>query len=259
MIKTLIIPVLFFSFTGYAQIDTTKWLRAFPITGYMLDLNDSTKVVQVLLNEGLKFEDKQLGMMRGVYKTSPADTVQKGYGRCHLIKGNYYYFTIGHNTSGLSLQEGDLLYTVVTKTAIYYGQIPRLASHSIELQDVYGHSLYDFNLVFDQWTEATEKAVIDTMVKDIWFTGNYFTRNEPSMDKLISKGKYKDRKLLSVMMECQPVVVNDFIDFMIACPGLYAGRKWKIAEVFATWLTEGAPTIIKETGAGRTRIPVKKT
>src|SRR4029078_5255170 len=115
-------------------------------------------------------EDKQLGLVKGVYKTAHSDTVQKGYGRCHLVKGNYYYFTIAHNSSGLALTQGDLLYTWIKKPPIYFGQVPKLASHCIELQDVYENPFYSINDVFSQWSETAEKTLLDSMVKDIIFT-----------------------------------------------------------------------------------------
>lgn len=64
-----------------------------------------------------------------MYKGLKEEAVQKAYGKCHLIKGEYYYFTIGHNKSGLQLKKDDLLFTFMGKTNIYYGQIPQLAAH----------------------------------------------------------------------------------------------------------------------------------
>jgi hypothetical protein len=211
--RRLIFPVLaFLSIQSQAQTDTATWLRAFPITDYMVALNDSTKVVQLEMPDGLVIKEKQLGMLYGVYNGSRDKAVQKGYGRCHLIKGNYYYFAIGHNTSGLSLEKGDLVYTMMDKTPIYYGRIPKIAAHFIRLQNVYETPLFDRYTIFSNWTEKDEKNIVDSMVADIRFTGKYFSEN----------------------------------NYMIARPRLYAGREWKIAELFATWLSEGAPTVLKD-------------
>jgi hypothetical protein len=233
MKKLLLSLLLFSSIICFAQQDKGKWLRAFPVTSYSMPLNDSVMMVQLLLPWGLSIVDKQLGLLRGTYHSSNEDTVQKGYGRCHLIKGNYYYFVIGHNTSGKKIAEGDLIYTFMDTTAAYYGQLPKLAAHFIELQDVYETKFFDRYSIFDQWTMEDEKAAIDLMVKDIRFTGNYFLQNDASMDKLITSGTFKSRKVLSVMTECEPVYVKDFLDYVIARPRLYAGRQWKTAEVFA--------------------------
>ncbi|MEO6611501.1 MAG: hypothetical protein ABIT05_05190 [Chitinophagaceae bacterium] len=245
--KKWLFPLLFlFSAKCLAQADTSKWLRAFPVTAYMVDLNDSVKIVQVEMPEGESLKDKQLGLVRGVYTNSHADTVQKGYGRCNLIKGVYNYFSIGHNSSGEAIREGDLLYTFVDKTTIFFGQVPKLAAHFIEWQDVYEKPFYDRYKVFREWTAASETALVDSMVKDIQFTGNYFQENNPSMDKLITKGTFNGKKVLSVMAGCRPEYVRNFMDYVIARPRLYAGKQWKISEVFATWAVEGAPEIIKD-------------
>lgn len=232
-------------FKVHAQPDTSKWLRAFPITDYMVDLNDSVKLVQVELPDDLQFREKQLGLLRGMYADKHADTVQKGYGRCQLIKGNFYYFAISKNKSGTAIKAGDLIYTLMDKTDAYPGLVPRLASHFIRLQDVYEVSFYDRYAVFRNWTEAQERALLDSMVADIQFTGDYFLKNDPGMNKEIGSGNFKGQYILQVMKDCKPVTVQDFFEYMIARPRLYAGRQWKLAEIFATWLAAGAPSVIK--------------
>jgi len=231
---------------GFAQADTSKWLRAFPITDYILDLNDSVKVVQVQLPDGHSLKEKQLGLVWGMYNGSKEETVEKGYGKCHLIKADYYYFSIGNNKSGLALKKGDLLYVLMEKTTIHYGFIPKIAAHFIRLQDVYEAPFFDRYTVFAYWDAASEKKTIDSMVADIRFTGQYFLENNPSIDKPINSGDYKGRKTLYVMAECQPADLVKFLDYLLARPRLYAGRDWKLSEIFATWLSEGAPTVIKD-------------
>jgi len=244
MLKLFFPFFIFLSVAGAAQNDTTKWLRAFPITDYMVDLNDSVKIVQLEMPDGLIIKEKQLGMAWGVYEHSKADAVEKGYGRCNLIKGNYYYFTIGNNKSGLLLKKGDLVYTMMDKTPIFYGRIPKLAGHFIRLLNVYETTLFDRYLIFSNWTATNEKNILDSMVADIRFTGKYFLENNPSMDVPIKNGDYKGKTVLHFMIEATTTDVNKFLDYMIARPRLYAGREWKISEIFATWLSEGAPTVV---------------
>lgn len=246
MLKSMLACLILVHGLVFAQTDNTKQLRAFPITDYIIDLNDSTQLVQIEMPDGITFNYKQLGLIHGVYVTSSDDTVSKGYGRCYLIKGNYYYFAISQNKSGIPLKEGDLLYTFMDKTNIWDGQIPKLASHFIQLQDVYENRFYDRYLIFINWTESQERSLLDSMVADIRFTGKYFQENDPSMDIILRSGKYKGKKILSVMIDCKTEDVTDFVDYVIARPKLYAGRQWKLSEVFATWLEAGAPAIIKE-------------
>jgi len=240
IILWLLLPIF-----SHAQTDTAKWLRAFPITDYMVELNDSAKVVQLQMPDGLTIRQNQLGVLYGVYNKSKADAVEKGYGKCHLIKSDYYYFSIVGNKSGLPLQKGDILYVRMDPTSIYYGRLPKLAGHFIRLLNVYDEPFYDRYLIFSNWTEADERNCLDSMLKDIQFTGGYFLNNEPGMNVPIKSGDYEGRKVLNVMTECTVADVEDFIEYVLARPRNYAGKEWKVSEIFATWLSEGAPKVIR--------------
>jgi hypothetical protein len=228
-----------------AQTDTSKWLRAFPITGYMVDLNDTVKVVQLEMPDGITIRDKQLGLMYGRYSSSREEAVEKGYGRCYLIKANYYYFAMGHNKSGLPLKQGDLLYTNMLQTSIYYGRFPKLAGHFIKLLDVYEKPFYDRYLIFNQWSADTENKLVDSLVADVQFTGNYFLENNPGMNVDVKTGDYAGKKVLDIMIRSNRKTLEDFLDYLLARPRLYAGGEWKISEIFATWVTAGAPKVVK--------------
>lgn len=244
MKRILALLLLTASINCIAQEDTSKVLRAFPITDYILDLTDSSKLVQIEMPDVTKLAERQMGVLYGLYNGDREATMQKGYGRCHLIKGNYYYFAISNNSSRLEIKEGDLLYTYMEKTNIYNGFFPKLASHFIRLQDVYEQPFYDRYLIFLNWTMTDEDKVMDTIIRDIRFTGNYFLETNPSIDKPISAGKYAGKKTLAVMTECNISDLIDFFNYIIARPRLYAGKEWKVSEIFATWLSEGAPTIV---------------
>ncbi|HEX7904788.1 MAG TPA: hypothetical protein VF487_13010 [Chitinophagaceae bacterium] len=244
-LRLFILVFVFINLKSSAQVDNSKWLRGFPITSYIIDITDSAKVVQVYLPGGPAFKEKQIGLLRGLYNGLPADTMIIGTGRCHLIKGDYYYFTISYKKGQRLPKENDLLYTFVDPPLIYRKQFAVLASHFIELQNVYEDPFYDRVGIFNKWKEEDEKSTIDSMVSDIQFTGQYFLKNDPSMDVLIKTGQFRDQKVLSVMTKCQPGNVKDFLNYVIARPRLYAGKKWKMSEIFATWLSAGAPVVMK--------------
>lgn len=241
----IVLILLSWPFLCFAGSDTTI-LRAFPITDYMVPLNDSTVVVQLEMPEGLKLKDKQLGIVYGIYKTSSADVVQKGYGKCYLVKSNYHYFAISHNESAKKLEKGDLIYTFMPAPEnIFYGRITGLSSHFIRLKNVHGDYFYDRYHVFLKWTEQDENNLIDSLVSDIRFTGSYFLNNHPDMNVRVVSGPYQGGDILDIMAECQPGTIKDFLDYVNAKARNYAGCEWKISEIFATWLKEGAPTIVK--------------
>lgn len=247
MNKLLLILFCCWCFNSTGQTDTTKWARAFPITNYIVNLSDSMKVVQLLLPDGMgvTIADRQFGLLRGVYKDKHGDTAAIGTGRCYLRKGEYYYFTVNFKQSGKLPKEGDLLYTLVNKSPVYRGNIIRIATHYIGLQNVYEKPLYDRYGIFAQWTKSKEDALIDSMVADIRFTANYFLTNSPEMNVKIKGGKNDGKLALSTMQSSTAKDIIDFLEYIVVRPRLYAGRNWKISEIFATWLSEGAPTVIK--------------
>ncbi len=214
-----------------------KWLRAFPITDYIVELDDSTRVVQLEMPEGFRIPDKQLAVAYGVYKNSSADVVGKGYGRCHLIKGVYHYFSIGKNHSGVPLQEGDLLYMHLDTTKIHYGRIPQLSSHFIRFQNIYEVPFYDRYLVFNQWSLAKEEEILDSMLVDIRFTGQWLKDNNGSQDQSITGGRYEGKSIFEVMIGCSREDLLHFLDFVLEFPRNYAGGSWKLTETFATWVS----------------------
>lgn len=65
------------------------------------------------------------------------------------------------------------------------------------------------------------------------------------MNIKIKSGKNQDKPVLNTMIACNKKDVTDFLAYMIARPSLYAGQEWKVSEVFATWLSEGVPTVFK--------------
>jgi hypothetical protein len=88
--------------------------------------------------------------------------------------------------------------------------------------------------------------VIDSLVADIQYTGKEMLQQHDGQDRIVATGRFKDKKLFTAMQQITNTDVTDFLDYIIARPRLYAGNDWKIAEVFATWMDGGAPTVIKE-------------
>ena len=243
--KIFLAIILFASFKSIAQKDTTKWVRAFPITNYIVDASDSIRIVQLLLPDGVVIADKQLGLLKGMYRDKLSDTAAIGTGRCNLVKGNYYYFTINNKKSGIKPREGDLMFVLMDKPAVYAGKIIKLASHFIGLQNINEKPFYNRYDVFYQWSKTNEELLVDSMLADIHYTGDYFLKNSPGINVNIKSGKYEGKPVLNIMITSNRQDVTDFLDYMTVRPYLYAGHEWKISEIFATWLSEGAPTVVK--------------
>jgi hypothetical protein len=244
-----IMLALFFFFTAEiiaAQKDTVKLLVGFPITSYMTDLNDSMKLVQIVPGGLWDIKDKQAGLVKGIYREGKPDTTTKGWGKCQLIKGDYYYFAI-HIIDGATIfTAGDLLYTFIKMPGKYIGRLTKIAGHYISLQKVTGENFFNRGDVFLGWSKQKEDALLDSMVADIHFTGKYFTKNNPGMNEKISTGRFTNKMVFETMMTNNRKDVSDFLDYIIARPLIYAGNSWKISEIFATWLVNGAPAVIPD-------------
>lgn len=246
MKKSISVLILLFSFMAFSQLKDNQWIRAFPITDYMVDINDSVKLVQIRLPANIIVKEKQLGLLRTTYTEDGDSNLEIGVGRCHLIKGEYYYFAINYKKSNKLPKAGDLLYTAVDKSPVYNGNIVKLSLQYIGLKDVEDEPFYDRKSVFANFTKEDETQLVDEMVKDVQRTGEYFLQNNPEVDQEIEAGKNKGKLILNAMITCKNQDIEDFLTYITIKPTLYAGKQWKLSEVFATWLLAGAPTLIKE-------------
>ena len=236
--------ILLFTSICSAQQDKSKEIFAFRITDYMVKLSDSTVAVQVDLTQGSAgIEENQVALLKSNF--SNGDTVTIGIGKCNLIKGAYYYFGIRITDKKRLPKKGDLIFTMGNYPLAYKGQIYRLIQYSIYLEHVTGGGFYSFAFAASG-DKNQESSVIDSLVADIQYTGREMLQQNDGQDKIVATGRFKDKKLFTAMQQITNTDVTDFLDYMIARPRLYAGNDWKIAEVFATWMDGGAPTIIKE-------------
>jgi hypothetical protein len=224
-----------------AQQDKSKDIFAFRITDYTVKLDDSTVLVQVELSQGaVAIQQGQVGLLRANY--SNGDTLTIGSGKCHLIKGSYYYFAI-HLTDNKRLpKKDDLIFTFVNYPATYKGQVFKLIQNDIYLQHVSEGAFYTFAFpVFGDQNQ--ESSVIDSLVADIKYTAREMLKQNNGQDRLIISGRFKNKKLFTAMQEITGNDMIDFLNYVIYRPSKYRGNDWKIAEIFATWMDAGAPTI----------------
>ncbi len=239
----LVIFILCTATVALAQQDNGKEVFTFRITDYTVKLSESIVLVQIeLMHGGVGIQEGQIAVLKGNY--SNADTTSIGAGKCNMIKGTYYYFGIRLVDKKRLPKKGDLLFTYGNYPATYKGRVYKLIQHDIYLQHVTGGPFYSFAFpVFGDKNQ--EGSVIDSLVADIKYTGREMLQQNDGQDRMVSSGRFKDRKLFAAMQQIKNVDVTDFLDYMIVRPVMYAGNDWKIAEVFATWMDGGAPTVIK--------------
>lgn len=242
----LLLCVIFNSNDLLAQKDSVDKVFAFKITGYIKALTDSSTVVQVInpVSFPVPIRDKQLGVLYHCYKTGETlDTAMIGFGRCNLIKGDYYYFGIKLQKSQQP-SEGDIIYTKVKVPYVYDGLLLNVIRHAIHFTNVYGDQFVNDVAVFTN-TKNDELILLDSMVSDIRFTGSAMLKQIPEQDRLIKGGIYDGKKLFDAMQAVKRTELEAFLKYIAARPKNYAGNNWKISEIFATWMNSTTPTVVE--------------
>ncbi|MFM6925257.1 MAG: hypothetical protein ACKOU7_07115 [Ferruginibacter sp.] len=229
-----------------AQKDSAEKIIAFIITDYIMPLGDSSSAVQVYKPASfpVPIREKQLGVLYHSYKNGiKPDTAMIGWGRCNLIKGDYYYFGI-HLQKDQQATEGDLVYLKLKVPYVYDGLLLNVMNHAIEFTNVYGQSFLNRNDIFTN-SKKDELNILDSMVRDIQFTGGAMLQQMPEQNQLVTDGMYKGKKIFESMQAVKRSELELFLKYVAARPKNYAGNTWKISETFATWMAGGTPTIIE--------------
>ena len=241
-IATSIVILLLF-INGYSQKDSVEVLFAYRITDYTVKLNDSVTIVQVNLPEGwpVSIHDKQMAILKHRYENGAIDTTLVGWGRCNLIKGNYYYFTI-HKYGVQEPKQGDLLYTKCKTLPYYKSVLFDINTHAINLTTVYEDQFYYAAELF-QLDAQKEKRVLDSMVADIRFTGTEMKKQMPGQNQLVVGGLFDGKKVFEAMETTSRKELEEFLKYVIARPVKYAGNTWKLSEIFATWVINKSPQV----------------
>jgi len=240
------IVVLFLFFCGYSQKDSVEVLMAYRITDYTVKLNDSVTLVQINLPDALpiSINEKQIGILKHRYENGELDTNLIGWGRCNLIKGNYYYFSI-HKYSDEEPGQGDLLYTKCKTLPYYKSVLFDINRHAVTLTAVYENQLYHSAEIFEL-DQQKEKVLFDSMIADIRFTGSAMKKQMPEQNQLVKSGLFDGKKLFDAMETTGRNELEEFLKYIVARPGKYAGNTWKLSEIFATWMINKTPQAIAE-------------
>lgn len=241
---TTTLAILFCFLNGFSQKDSVEVLFAYRITDYTVKLNDSVTVVQVNLPGGLpvSINEKQIGILKHRYEKGALDTNLIGWGRCHLIKGSFYYFSI-HKYREEEPEQGDLLYTKCKTPPYYKSLLFEINRHAINLTAVDETQFYNAGEIF-VLDQQKEKVLLDSMVSDIHFTGLAMKKQMPDQNQTVKGGLFDGKKLFEAMELVTRKELEEFLKYIVAKPGNYAGNTWKLSEVFATWMINRTPQVI---------------
>ena len=243
MATTLI--VLLFCLNSFSQRDSVEVMFAYKITDYTVKLNDSVTIVQVNLPPAwpVSIHNKQMGILKNRFENGTIDTTVVGWGRCNLIKGDYYYFTI-HKYGVQEPKQGDLLYTICKTIPYYKSLLFDVRRHAIDLTDVYENQFYHSTDIFSLNSQK-EKSILDSMVADIRFTGAEMNKQIPDQNQLVAGGLFDGRKLFDAMEITTKKELEEFLRYIVARPQNYAGNTWKLSEIYATWIVSKSPQVIQ--------------
>ena len=243
---TTTIFLLFLVIQNFAQKDSVENLFAYRITDYMVKLNDSVTIVQVNLPEALpvKISNSQLGILKHRYDNEELDTNLVGWGRCHLIKGNFYYFAI-HKYHDEEPKLGDLLYTKCKTPAHFNSLLFDINRHAISLTTVTEDQFCHVSDIFEL-NDKKEKIILDSMVNDINYTGKMMKEQMDGQNQLVTGGLFNGKKLFDAMESASVSELKEFLKYIVARPEKYAGNVWKLSEIFATWVVSKSPQVIEK-------------
>ena len=243
---SLIIYMLTATLLATAQKNSKKEVFAFIITDYIVTANDSMTIVQLQLPKqpNISIDVNQVAILKHNYTNVKEDTARVGWGKCDLVKGTYRYFGIRLYKKINKPLQSDIIYTAINYPAKYKGLIYGLVKNAVYINRVTGESFYAFNTPA-VLNEQTENNLIDSLVADIKYTATQMLQQNDGQDQPIKDGIFSGKKLFAAMQTATNNNVKDFIAYIIARPQIYAGNSWKMAEIFATWMTAGTPTVVK--------------
>jgi hypothetical protein len=229
-----------------AQINNKKEIFAFVISDYIVTANDSISIVQLQLPKEpkIRIDINQVGVLKHNYTNAKEDTTRVGWGKCDLIKNAYRYFGIRLYKKTNKPLKNDIIYTAISYPAKYKGLFYGLIKNAVYISRITGENFYEFNTPA-ALNEQTENNLIDSLVADIKYTATQMLLQNDGQDQPLKDGIFAGKKLFAAMLTTTNKNVKDFIAYIIARPQIYTGNTWPIAEIFATWMAAGTPTVVK--------------
>ncbi len=108
-------------------------------------------------------------------------------------------------------------------------------------------SLFGYRFSMYEWITEYEDY-LTRMAEEIRFIGKAMKEQNDSQNQKITgeQNPYKGKMLFDVMEQCTAKDLEMFLEYVSVRPFIYMGNSWNLAEVFATWVVEGAPRVVKK-------------
>lgn len=240
--------ILLASGVGFAQMDIYDNNKndkfAFPIDS-VRKLNDSMKFVRIFLPNNISMQkDQPCTVFANRRVRGEAENSVIGEGKFKLVVGDHSFFLLKLDKKDRLPQKEDLLYTPFYYGVNFRGRIYNLIRNAMYLKTSSGDSAYTFKKAM-YLDEKAENEMIGKLSADIHVVAKAMKKQNDTQDRIVKTGIFKGKKLFDAMEGSTPEQLKSFLDYVIARPILYAGSAWSIAEIFATWMDEGTPAVVK--------------
>ena len=123
----------------------------------------------------------------------------------------------------------------------YYGVLYKMYALNITFEDVYDEKVYDDFSFYQKMSEADEKTLMNKLLAEIHFVGSAMKEQSETFPKISEKGRFGDTDIYSAMESANYEDLRSFLRYVAARPMKYQGKRWKISEIFATWVDSGTP------------------
>jgi hypothetical protein len=245
IVKTfhLIIALSLLSIVTTAQPTGSKKdnriLVGIPVNYQPDQLSNNNWYLLLKKRKGVMLQLNQTFVLRGVYRTTVADTATVGVGKVEAIQKDFVsalFFP-----SGGVPKEGDIAFLLVGGLKARKDMFFHLGRYHIELTTVTDSLLFTADDALQNWNTNRTNAVVKAIQKDLAFTVKAMReQGDDNQDQTITKGRFKGKTVFEVMGNANTTDIQQFLSFLYAYKHLYWGKLWKASEVYATWLANGA-------------------
>lgn len=237
---SLLMPLLF---SVYANAQSTK-----PLVLKIIDGPEHSNGYWFFSIEkpmGILLHAKQHFLCKGVFRNNSSDTLNKGSGMIDFVDDNFIRCEMKEKDVSQEPVMGDICVFLIkdyfNRQDIFY----KLALLGIDLADVNDSTLFDAKNNLLTWSEETEMQLVKVLQTDIIYTGTAMKEQQDSQAQLIEGGIFDGQNLFDAMQVVTTENVISFIKYIWARPQKYMGQRWKIDEIFATWMVNGTPEVIE--------------
>lgn len=184
----------------------------------------------------------QTFIVKGIYENSVTDSVTVGEGIIKSIHGNK---VVAHilNIKERAPKKNDIICLLSNNSLKRNDILFNLSRYAISFLDVEEKIITSPSFVFEKWNDSKEDSIIKVMKEDVIYTAKKMIEASDNQNIKITKGNFEGKMLFDAMQQITNSDIKNFLRFAYFKKHLYWGNQWKISEVVATWIMNGAIAI----------------